>query len=68
MKDEVCPDENYEEIGPDTPIEEFVVKSKLESDLKIEDFEKMIDYNLKLVGVTLKKIEIERNSDDEIAL
>ena len=44
------------------------MKSKLESDLKMEDFEKMIDYNLKLVGVTLKKIEIERNSDHEIAL
>jgi hypothetical protein len=44
------------------------VKSKLESDLTIKDIEEMVCYNLKLVGVTMKKIEIEKNSDDEIAL
>ena len=43
---------------PDELVEEFVVKSKFESHLKIKDIEEMIDYNLKIVGVTMQKIVI----------
>ena len=68
MNDEFCPDNTYEEIGPDHLVEEFVVKAKVESHLEIKDIEKIIDYNLKLVGVTMKKIEMKKNSDDEIKL
>ena len=68
LKDEFCPDIIYEEIGPDHLIEEFVVNVKVEYDHEIKDIEEMIDYNLKIAGLTMKKIEMEKNSDDAIEL
>ena len=67
LTDEFCPDSIYAVTNDETLVEEILIIPDRESDWIEKDVENLVDYKLKVIGVNIVKITIERGSSDVIS-
>ena len=53
ISDEVCPDEEYEEVDDDAPVKEIRLERACQDDLDEEGDKDLIDHNLKILGINM---------------
>ena len=69
LQDEICPDDIYVEnvLKYDTPVEQILFKPDDQTDWKDDYIENLIDYNLKITGISMVKINITRSIEGDVA-
>ena len=64
LQDEFCSDDLYvDNVVKDTLVEEILIEPDSQADWK--DVEELIDYNLKVIGINLVKIQMNRSNQGD---
>ena len=64
ISDEVCPDEEYQEVDDDALVEEIVLESAIEDEEASKD---LIEYNLKIFGINMLETKTKKSESGVIS-
>ena len=67
MNDEFCSDSEYHEQNKtEKVVEEIVIKPDCEADWKNADVKDVIEYKLKIVGINVNEVEVDKSDSEDI--